>query len=583
MRVDGTVRRERVITFLLDNVAGVSAADAEATLDRVATGRSLVELDRHFHDHPDALTAASARVPLALVRLAHVLHDAGHTTVSVPVCAACGHARRPLHRCCECGRDRPAQALWPIGAVCTGCYTRIRSNPHRCPGCATTQPLIATDQAGRGICGPCAGVEVDFACAQCGCAGNLYQRGRCAACVLANRLAALLADDTGTIPDHLGELHRALTNSPSGPTLTWLTRGRHAGHLAALARATSSEITHHDLDALPHSRSVDSLRALLVHTGVLPDRAEHLDRIEPWVRRLVAEQPARVQHPVLSYTRWAVVARKRAAHATKPVTAGAGEHAREKIRAALYLLTWLETQNLQFDRLAQPDFDRYLATVPARRYSLLRPFISWAGQHGFAPRLDVPVSPKHDPHLFLDDTSRTALLRRCLTDGQLPLWVRVAGALVLLFGLTSTRVATLTDQDIQREGDSTFLQLADKPISVPPKLAVLLCRLVDQRRAEAHLRGDDPAAKAVLLFPGRPASRALHPAVLRRRLREHGIPVQASQNTARAALAEDLPAPILAELTGLSVTAATAWAKHVNRNWTHYLASRRVGRRVGTG
>ncbi|MFD4862161.1 hypothetical protein [Streptomyces atratus] len=47
----------------------------------------------------------------------------------------------------------------------------------------------------------------------------------------------------------------------------------------------------------------------------------------------------------------------------------------------------------------------------------------------------------------------------------------------------------------------------------------------------------------------------------------------ASRNAARLALAADVPASILATVTGTSMDNATRWANFVKRNWTD---SRRV-------
>jgi hypothetical protein len=40
-------------------------------------------------------------------------------------------------------------------------------------------------------------------------------------------------------------------------------------------------------------------------------------------------------------------------------------------------------------------------------------------------------------------------------------------------------------------------------------------------------------------------------------------------------LTGDVPASILAALTGTSIDNATRWANFVKRNWTDYIASRR--------
>jgi L-alanine-DL-glutamate epimerase-like enolase superfamily enzyme len=53
-----------------------------------------------------------------------------------------------------------------------------------------------------------------------------------------------------------------------------------------------------------------------------------------------------------------------------------------------------------------------------------------------------------------------------------------------------------------------------------------------------------------------------------------GIPARAAGNTALVDLAGDLPAAVLADLLGLSSSAATNWANHTKRNWTDYIAAR---------
>jgi hypothetical protein len=111
-----------------------------------------------------------------------------------------------------------------------------------------------------------------------------------------------------------------------------------------------------------------------VHTGALPARAEYLDRLDPWLRRLAADQPAHISHPLRPYARWSVLPAKRT---TTAVTIHAAGHARGKIRSALHLLTWLDQQQIRLEHTSQADLDRYLAAVSDGRQALLAAFVTW--------------------------------------------------------------------------------------------------------------------------------------------------------------------------------------------------------------
>ena len=56
--------------------------------------------------------------------------------------------------------------------------------------------------------------------------------------------------------------------------------------------------------------------------------------------------------------------------------------------------------------------------------------------------------PAAAPASFLDDSEQARQLRTCLNDTGMPLDLRVAGALVLIYGLTLSRIAYLTRDDI---------------------------------------------------------------------------------------------------------------------------------------
>ncbi|MFF0034222.1 hypothetical protein ACFYS7_40130, partial [Streptomyces avermitilis] len=59
------------------------------------------------------------------------------------------------------------------------------------------------------------------------------------------------------------------------------------------------------------------------------------------------------------------------------------------------------------------------------------------------------------------------------------------------------------------------------------------------------------------------------------KLKRLGLGGLAGRNTARLAPTADVPASILAALTGTSVDTATDWTNFVKRYWTGYIASRR--------
>jgi hypothetical protein len=62
----------------------------------------------------------------------------------------------------------------------------------------------------------------------------------------------------------------------------------------------------------------------------------------------------------------------------------------------------------------------------------------------------------------LGDDERSVLLRRCLRDDSLTLRLRVAGALVLLYGQIPTRIVELTVDNVT--STDTYLQLKDQPV-----------------------------------------------------------------------------------------------------------------------
>jgi hypothetical protein len=120
---------------------------------------------------------------------------------------------------------------------------------------------------------------------------------------------------------------------------------------------------------------------------------------------------------------------------------------RSRLRRALELLDWLDEHGLPLGELSQPELETWLEEGPEKRREV-RAFITWARGRGLAGELVVPRAPVAAPSVFSTDEDQAEQLHRCLGDDALPLDVRTAGALALLFGLQHTRLLELTVHDV---------------------------------------------------------------------------------------------------------------------------------------
>jgi hypothetical protein len=296
----------------------------------------------------------------------------------VGTCALCGRERpvllrradgtaycktcypRAARNCALCGRPRPVNAEWPIGPVCGSCYSHVRKNPAPCPRCGQLAALTGRDGQ-QPVCGPCAGWRGPaFACSSCG-APDMLEHGHCARCVLTVTLDGLLDDAGPGLVVQLGALAEALQAAPRPRvTLRWLRGGGGGTILTGLAGGREL-ITHDLLDQMPASRSLHFLRDRLVATGVLPERAEYLDRIPAWADQLTAGQPDGHARLIRTYAQWDAL--RRARRRLGPgATAGQAQKVRSKIRVASAFLDWLIRHGRDLAGAGQADLDLWLVT-----------------------------------------------------------------------------------------------------------------------------------------------------------------------------------------------------------------------------
>ena len=431
---------------------------------------------------------------------------------------------RAARKCARCGRLRPVSAEWPIGPVCDRCYSYVRKNPARCPRCGQLAALVGLDGQ-HPVCGPCAGWRNPaFNCHSCG-APDMLEYGRCARCVLASTLEALL-DDAGPVPaGQLGALAEALQAAPRPRvTLRWL-RHRRGGMILAGLAAGREPITHDLLDQMPSSHALHFLRDRLVSTGVLPERPEYLDRIPPWADQVTAGKPDGHARLVRTYAQWDALRRARRRLGPR-ATAGQAQKVRSKIRVASAFLDWLAGHGRDLAAAGQADLDLWLVT---RRPDLARdlsPFLSWARQRRLCGPLTIPRRPRTEPLPGLPGDQRWHHLRACLAgDTTLPLAARAAAAMTLLYGAPLTQVLALRTTDVLTISGRSHLRLGQHPVLLPPAMVGLIRR----QAAEADARPPAPDGNR-WLFPGRADLRPITAQAMTRQLNRHGIHLRAGRH-----------------------------------------------------
>lgn len=508
-------------------------------------------------DQGPVMTCSSCRCERPCVR----------ATSDAPVCRSCRD--RPQRTCARCGRQRPATARWPMGLVCASCYRYVRVNPADCATCGEQRPLIGIDEHQRQVCGPCAGVDLIYPCSTCGSAGDIYRNGDCARCVLKEQLYEHFGPAAGT---PLGPLVSALAavETPRS-VLLWMRRKNSGATILRDLLISGYPITHELLDTFPGRQAAVHLRQLLVHVAVLPERDEHVAGLERWLQNYLTTVAAGYRSTLHPYAQWVVLRRVRHQAHTRGNTTSSIKYARAQVSLAHAFLEWVEGQQLCLATVRQADLDQWLAAGASTRGNL-RDFLRWARRCRLIGGLRVPWRPDGEPANFLDEDERLSLLHRCVHDSVLPLDVRAAGALTLLYGIPATHIAQLTHQDIQVREGGQYIQLGKHPVVLPPALA----RLINQQMEKSASRSlvGRVSGDTGWIFPGALAGRPINGPKLSGRLLRHGIDVRASRNTALMALASDLPAPILSEMLGIHINTAVEWVGLVKRDWAAYLAAR---------
>jgi hypothetical protein len=419
------------------------------------------------------------------------------------------------------------------------------------------------------LCAACTRPDPAFGgcCPPCG--HRQLSTRSCTRCTLRQRLQVLLAGHDGDVRAELRGLHDNLASSDRpNLVLAWLNKACIAELLRELG-AGQRVLSHAGLDELPAGKPIEHMRAILVATGTLPPRDEHLARLERWVARSLAECDDPGQRQLLHhYAVWHLLRRLRQRNNGRYATYSQVVTVKRHISAAIALLDGLGTRGRALADAHQADLDTWLTSDQAHYRRDAGHFVRWA-QRKRLTSLEFPATRWHGPARTIDTEARWAQARWLLHDHTVNPVDRVAGLLVLLYAQTPAAVSRLTLEHAQTTERAVGPRLGREPIALHEPLAGLAAGLVARRSGHAAL-GDQ--ATSPWLFPGGRPGQPISAYQLAERMRRLGLPPAQSRTTALFGLATELPAAVLARLLGIHIKVAVEWQHASAGDWTTYAA-----------
>lgn len=470
--------------------------------------------------------------------------------------------------CGRCGRPcRRNTRHWPDGYICPGCYVSAIETYGICAGCGAHRLTPGRGLAGEILCLECAGIGGNHVCRECGREALFHTSGTCGNCVLAERLAVLLDDGSGTVRTELVPFHRQIATMPRPRTgLLWISKPHVPPILKALATG-AVPLTHEGLSTLKPWRSVIHIRDLLMVSGVLEPVDKYLYLFEDWLRGWLPGIEDREQRRLLErFATWHLLRRLRQSAEDGPVGYGRQQNAQKTLTTAGEFLNYLTERGTRPGEMTQADLEGWYTAVPRGTGDVIRPFLRWCIEQHDIPKLQIPPV-KTGAITPIGQHQRLELIARLLTDEDgLTLIDRVAAMLILLFAQPVSRIIRLTLDDVVDADDALTIRLGTPPSPVPEPFAELLRTYLTAR---PNLTGAaNPGS--TLLFPGRRAGQPLHPTSLRMRLYAAGIPNITGRTAALRQLLLEAPAPVVAGMLGYDSYTAETIASEAGNTWKTY-------------
>jgi hypothetical protein len=386
--------------------------------------------------------------------------------------------------------------------------------------------------------------------------------------VLADRLNHALDDGTGQIRRELRPLHHLIVSMDRPRSgILWLSKPHVPPILRALAHH-QVPLTHQGIATLTPWRSVIHVRDLLVTAEILPPVDRFLFLFEQWLPGWLDSVPDREHRKILHhYATWHLLRRLRATATAGPIGHYRHQGARRDLRVSAGFLTDLAHQNLTLTGCRQADLDRWMAHATAHNKTSLRPFLRWAINSRWMPRLQLPPTNQPPPSP-ISHQQRLELIRRLHNDDALDPTERVIGLLILLYAQSLNKITRLTIDDITSADGHMLIRLGNPSAPVPAPFDQIITDYLATRPnlTTATNRGSR------WLFPGRRAGQPMHPTTLRMRLQRHGIPNLNGRSRALRDMLLQAPPAVVAGMLGYAAGRAEAIAAQAGATWQHYAA-----------
>jgi hypothetical protein len=173
-------------------------------------------------------------------------------------------------------------------------------------------------------------------------------------------------------------------------------------------------------------------------------------RLERHVKDLVTSHTTVEGRKILHrYATWHLLRRLRRRSRGAEVTHYQLTTARQHLRAAVYLLDWLEEQNLTLATCRQADLDRWMTSDDVLLRREAGHFVRWTFSQKITRDLSFPAVRWNGPTQPMDDEARWDTARRLLHDDTLKPEDRLAGLLLLLYAQWPATISRLTVDHIE--------------------------------------------------------------------------------------------------------------------------------------